>query len=162
MSYFIIIRGPAGVGKSTIGNKLAESLHGECIHIDKVLEEHGLGYILGEKNVPEENFFKVNEILKHYINEQLNKGKIIILDENFYYKSQIKDLLEKIPHKHYAFTLKADLQNCIKRDKDRNGIGADRIKDVFKLVSAFDYGIIINTNNKTPDKIVREILSNLS
>ena len=42
MSYFIIIRGPLGIGKSTIAKALAEILKAEYIAIDKVLEENGL------------------------------------------------------------------------------------------------------------------------
>jgi shikimate kinase len=161
MTYIIILRGPAGVGKTVIGKKLAKNLGGECIHIDKVLEENGLDYIIGEKWVPEENFFKVNQIISQHVKKQLHKGKIIVLEGNFYHKSQIKDLLEKIPSKFFAFTLKAPLKECVSRDTKRKGIGKERIKDVFRLVSAFDYGTLINTSKKTPAEIVKEIISYL-
>ncbi|MBR9691429.1 hypothetical protein GOV06_01460 [Candidatus Woesearchaeota archaeon] len=161
MSYFIIIRGPAGVGKTLVGKKLATNLSGECIHIDKVLHESGLDYIVGEKWVSEKNFFKVNQIISQHVKKQLQKGKIIVLEGNFYHQSQIKDLLEKIPNKFFAFTLKAHLKECVNRDTKRKGIGKERIKDVFRLVSAFDYGVLINTSKKTPAEIVKEIMSYL-
>lgn len=36
------------------------------------------------------------------------------------------------------------------------------VKDVFDLVSQFDYGVVVDTNNKTVEKIVREIMVYLS
>ena len=42
MSYIIIIRGPLGVGKSTVSKELAKKLKGRHIPIDKVLEENNL------------------------------------------------------------------------------------------------------------------------
>ncbi|VVB61303.1 Shikimate kinase [uncultured archaeon] len=161
MSYLVILRGPAGVGKTTVGEKLAEVLNGECIHIDKILDDNGLGYISGEKWVPEINFLKVNEILEPHINEQLNKGMVVVVEGNFYHKSQIEDILRKVRHKYYSFTLKAGLETCINRDKNRSGIGKERVKAVFKLVSTFDYGIVIDTEDKMPEHVVKEIISHL-
>ena len=39
MSYYIIIRGALGIGKSTIARKLSRILNAGYISIDKVLEE---------------------------------------------------------------------------------------------------------------------------
>ena len=38
-SYFIIIRGPLGSGKSTITQKIAKILRAEYIPIDRILDE---------------------------------------------------------------------------------------------------------------------------
>ncbi|MFO8016108.1 MAG: AAA family ATPase [Candidatus Woesearchaeota archaeon] len=161
MSYVIILRGPAGAGKTLIGKRLASNLEGECIHIDEVLKENGLDYIVGERCVPEKNLFKVNDMISQHVKKQLQKGKMIVLEGNFYHKSQIKDLFEKIPGKFFAFTLKASLDECVNRDTKRKGIGKERVEDVFRLVSAFDYGTVIDTNKKTPAVIVKEIMTYL-
>ena len=41
-SYFIIVRGPLGVGKSTIAKRLAKALKAEYISIDSALEKYDL------------------------------------------------------------------------------------------------------------------------
>ena len=48
MSYFIILRGPLGSGNSTIAEKLAETLGGDHIEIDKTLEVKANELILPE------------------------------------------------------------------------------------------------------------------
>lgn len=158
MKYIIIIRGPAGIGKTTIGNKLAEKLRGECISIDKIMKENNLRHVPGDKCISEEKCIKANKIIIPKIKEKLN-NKIVIIENNFYHKKQIEDLLKNIPAKSFIFTLKASSKTCIKRDRKREKpLGDKSIIDVFNLVSAFDYGKIINTENKTENKVVEEIL----
>ena len=158
MNYFIIIRGPAGSGKTIVSILLAKALKSKCIHIDKILKEKGLAYIKGEKWVPPGNLIKVNKIIEPYINEELRKGKNIVVEGNFYHKSVIKNLLSKVKYNHFAFNLKAGVVECINRDKKRKPIGPDSIKAVHKLVSRFDYGVLINTENKTINQVVKEII----
>ena len=64
MSYYIIIRGPLGGGKSTISEKLAQILDAKHVHVDEVLKKHGLDKIPPDAPcVPAENFIKANEIV---------------------------------------------------------------------------------------------------
>ena len=112
----IIIRGPAGTGKSTISKLLAEKINAEVIHFDDVMEELKMDYIPGEKWIPLNKFLKANKIKIPEIKEELRKRDVII-DGNFYHKEQIEDLKANINSKFYVFTLKADLNECIKRNK---------------------------------------------
>ena len=48
MSYYIIIRGPAASGKSTIAKILSEELNAHHIHFDSVLADHNLDMIEGD------------------------------------------------------------------------------------------------------------------
>ena len=160
MSYFIIIRGPLGVGKSTIAKKLAKILHAEYVSIDTVLEKYGLDKVKIEKWIPAKNFIKATEIILPKIKEKLSHGKILILEANFYHKKQIEHLVQNLSFPRYAFTLKAPLEVCIRRDsKRKKTLGKEATEAVYKLVSCFDYGTIIDTNKKTIDKIVKEIIS---
>lgn len=161
MAFFIILRGAAGVGKTTVGQELARALHGECLHIDKILEKNKLGYVIGEKLVPEENFFKINNLICPHIKKQLQQGTSVVLEGNFYHKSQIEDIAEKVGGRFFVFTLEASLEECVRRDAKRNPIGRKRIMDVYKLVSSFDSGIIVDTNGKNPAEINKEIASYL-
>lgn len=55
MSFYVIVRGPLGCGKSTIAEKLSKILKAEYFAVDRVLDKHGLsedwedGYISQKK-----------------------------------------------------------------------------------------------------------------
>ncbi len=160
MSFYIIIRGPLGIGKSTIAKALAKELKATYISFDKVLEENGLDKI-DDDFVPED-FIKANEIVLPQIKKDLNEGKVVILDGCFYFKEQIKHLEENLPSKFYAFDLKASLESCIKRDSKRKRVyGEEAARAVYNLVAKFDYGKPINTENKTERQVVELIIRNL-
>jgi len=159
MKYFIIIRGPLGVGKSTIAQKLAKSLKAHYVPIDSVLEKYGLDKVRTEKWIPAKNFIKANEIILPDVKAKLKKGKIVIFDACFYHKKVIQHLKKSIKAPCYVFTLKAPLKVCIERDRKRKKKhGKWAAIAVHNLVSRFDYGIIINTKNKTANNVVKEIM----
>jgi len=61
MSYYIIIRGPLGIGKSTIAEVLSKKLKAKHYEIDRILNENNIkewenGY------VSIKSFIKTNEI----------------------------------------------------------------------------------------------------
>ena len=141
MSYYIIIRGPLGCGKSTIAEKLAQKLGAEYVGVDEVLEKHGLDKVPPDAPcIPAENFIKANEIGIPTAKEKLSGGKVVIFDGNFYHKEAIEHLVNNLPFSHYVFTLKAPLEICIERDRQRaKTYGEDAAKAVFGLVSRLDY-----------------------
>lgn len=155
---FIILRGPAGIGKTTIGKKLAKASDALYISVDKILKDNKLNYVPGEPCVPEANCIKVNGIILSTI-KKYKEDKPIVIEGCFYHLSQIRDLIEKLPKEPYVFTLKAKIPILVKRDKTRRGIGKKSIKAVHKLVSRFDYGHTIDTNQKGVDEIIKEIIS---
>lgn len=163
MSYFIIIRGPLGIGKSTIAQKLANFLDAEYVPIDLVLEKHRLDKVSPKAEcIPAENFIKANKIVLPKVKEKLKKGKIVIFDACFYHKEPIEHLIQNLSYPHYVFTLKAPLEVCIERDSKRDKThGELAARAVHKLVSRFDYGIIIDVNKNNIDQTVKEILSHL-
>ncbi len=146
MSYFIIIRGPLGSGKSTIARKLAHALFAEHIFLDVVLAKYGLDKIDSQIGcISLSNFLKANEILIPELRKKLSNGKIIILDGCFYYQEQIEQLIEQLQFPHYVFTLKIPLDECVKRDSKRSkSYGGGAAKAVYNLVTQFDYGIVID------------------
>lgn len=155
--FFIIIRGPLGIGKTTIAKELAKQLNAKYISIDEVLAYNKLDKIEG-KSIPLKNFIKANLLIMPEVKQMLSEGKSIIFDGNFYHKEQIKDLINSLKYKNYVFTLKAPLNVCIARNKTRKRVyGKNATRAVYNLVSKFDYGIDINTNNKTIKEIVDEI-----
>ena len=60
-NYFIILRGPAGMGKSTIAKLLSNKIKAEVFHIYNILDRLNLGYKQGGKWVPLNNFLEVDK-----------------------------------------------------------------------------------------------------
>lgn len=164
MTYYIIIRGPAGVGKSIIARKLASYLGGYRIAFDKIMRQRKLDRIEG-KCIKESNFIKANELAIQKAGKKLAKGQIVIFDGCFYHKSQLTHLIRKLKFPHFVFSLSSNLHECITRDakrKGKNKIGEKNIMAVYKLVSKVNYGIAIDTRGKPIEKVVREILLQLN
>jgi len=163
MSYFVIIRGPLGVGKSTIAKKLAKFLNADYVDIDKILRKNNLDKVRPDAEcIPAENFIKADDLILPGLKDKMHKGKIIIFDACFYHKKHIEDIVRKLPYRHFIFTLKSPVEVCIERDgKRKRKYGTLATKAVHSLVSKFDYGITIDANNKTPEETLREIINHL-
>ena len=159
MNYLIIIRGPLGVGKTTIAKKLVTKLKGKYFSVDKVLEKHKLGYDTEGGNISQKSFIKTNEILAPEAKGFLDKNIPVIFDGNFYWQSHIEDLVQRLNVKSHIFTLYTPLEICIKRDRDRNKTyGIDAAKAVYKRSTELNYGTIIDAT-KSEDSIINEIIS---
>ncbi len=157
--FYIIIRGPAGVGKSSIAEILKKELNAVHISFDKIMKENKLDVIEGD-GISEKNFIKANNLILKKALRNLKNGKIVIFDGCFYREGQLTHLLENIPYKYYIFTLKASQDICFERNRGRSRImPQEAIKDVHNLVSKKDFGVIIDTENKSKEDIVKEILS---
>jgi len=161
MTFYIIIRGYVGIGKTTVARRLAEGFKGDYVSIDRVLEDNELDRIEGGC-IPEKNFIKANDLIAQFANSELNAGKPVVIEGDFYHKYILNDLTDKIRFKSYIFTLKADLEDCISRDKKREkGIGEEGIRAVAELTERFDAGKVIDATGKTPDDTISEILMSL-
>jgi len=162
MGYFIILRGPLGIGKTTISKKLSKILGAHHVSMDEVLEKNGLDKV--DENagcIPLENFIKADELILPKIREKLDRSRIVIFDGCFYHKKQIEHLISSLNFPNFVFTLKAPLTVCIERDSKRQKpLGQDAAEAVHNLVSKFDYGKIINAG-KSEKEIIREITSKI-
>ena len=130
MTFYLIIRGPLGIGKTTVSRILATALSAEHISIDDALElfenEWEEGFI------SQASFFKANEIVAGSALEHLREGNRVIFDGNFYHMSQIEDLVQRLDFDHQVFTLSAPLEVCIRRDGGRDvSYGNDAVEDVY-------------------------------
>jgi len=129
-----------------------------------VLDEHDLTNDKAPDGfISEQSFLKANEIIIPTIKDYLTKGKSVIIDGNFYRKAQIENLIENLEFDHYVFTLHAPLEECIKRDTERDKThGPDAVRVVCKVSTSFDYGKTIESRGKTRDQVVQEIQSEIS
>ncbi len=162
MPKIIIIRGPAGVGKTEIAKKLSKQLKGKYISIDKIVEDYKLFKDKEKGMISQKSFLKANKILILKFNKEIIRGKILVIEGCFYWKSQINDLRDKFGKDLIVFTLKANLKACVERDRKRKKpIEKDAIGAVYNAVSKFDYGVLIEINNKNVDEVVEEVIRNL-
>lgn len=158
MQRIILIRGPLGVGKTIVSRTLAEKLGASYVSIDRTLEELNLDKSDGEC-IPAKNFLAAQEHVLPQIKDALDSGKNVIIDGNFYHKAQIEHFAEHFGEQLRIFTLHASIEVCIERDgKRRQPYGEDATRAVHWLVSRFEAGTIIDTEDKSVDQVANEIL----
>ena len=161
MSFYVIIRGPLGCGKSTISERLSKILNAKYFAVDRVLEEHDLENDWEAGYISQKSFKRANEIIAPQAQKILDSGKPVVFDGNFYWKSQVEDLISRLDFPHYVFTLKAPLEVCIDRDSKRNKThGEMAAKVVHKKSTEFDYGTLIDVT-KPLQNCINEIISYL-
>jgi len=157
MVYYIVIRGPPAVGKSTISKILEKRLNAFHISMDRARREHNCNFTEKEK------LLALEKTLPKALSK-LKEGKIVIFNEAFYYPKQIKYLEDNLPYKGFIFSLIAPLSYCKKRNKERMPDGLkdeNRVVEVYELVNKFDCGIKIDTTDKKIDETIKEIISHL-
>lgn len=161
MSYYIIIRGSLGCGKSTIAARLSKELHAEHISVDRILDEHALTKDKEAGYISQRSFKRANELVEPRAKELLDKGTPVVFDGNFYWKSQIDDLISRLNYPHHVFTLKAPLEVCIDRDSKRVKVhGEDAARAVYAKSTEFDYGTVIDIDRPI-DECIKDIMRHL-
>ncbi len=159
MERSIIIRGPLGVGKSTVAKVIAEKIGAVYISVDEVLDHNGLDKAVEGEGIPLSNFLKANEIIATEAKNARNEGKSVFVDGNFYHKEQVEQLIRLLENDVEVFTLKASVEVCIARDAARaKPYGEDAARAVHMFVSAFDYGTVINTETQTINETIRSVM----
>ncbi len=154
MSFYIIIRGPLGCGKSTIAEKLSQILKAEYFAVDRVLDEHNLTADKEAGYISQRSFIKVNEIIAPEAKRILDRGKSVVFDGNFYWKSQIDDLIKQLGYNHYVFTLQAPLETCVQRDQNRDKThGRSAAEAVYKKSTEFEYGTAVDATGSVAETI---------
>lgn len=162
MSYFVIIRGPLASGKSTLSEWLAKKLMAQHVRIDQALDKLGINEVDEvEGCILAASFMKAIESVLPEAKESLEKGQIVIFDGCFYHQEALEHLLGLLKFPHYVFTLKAPVELCIERDRQREkSYGEDATRAVHKLVSRFDYGTNIDVSESI-NQAIDNILTNL-
>jgi len=161
MSYFLIIRGPLGSGKSTISEKLAQKLGAKHFSIDRPFDDGKIIFEEEEGYVSQKSFLEANDIYIEDAIKTLNSGAPVIFEGNFYWQSQIDDLINKLNYPHWIFTLEVPLEVCIERDRNREkSCGKDAAEVVHAKSKEVDCGIPID-GTKDLNQIIEEIISYL-
>lgn len=152
MTTCILIRGPAGVGKTSVAGEVARKIHAEYYSVDDVLQTHGLDTIKGD-GIPAENFIKAD----NFIFEKIKSEKVV-LDGCFYREEQIQHIRE-LCQSLYIFTLYADLEECKRRNSQRpNSLPSDAVEDVYWMVKETQHEIPINAKG-TKEKVINDVIA---
>jgi cytidylate kinase len=155
-SHIILIRGPLGVGKTTVAKLLAKRLKAKYLSLDKILEDNNLDCADG---IPVKNFLKANEIIKSLIKNCKNP---VVLDGCFYYQKQVDDLKLKFGLGLTIFTLVSSVEKCIERDSKRKKVyGEDSARFVHSITTKIKAGHEIDTENLTVEETVEKIFKKL-
>ncbi len=156
MKKLIIIRGPLGVGKSTIAQLLAKRLKATYISLDKIIDDNNLSTTDG---IPLENFLTSNKIIVKLADETKNT---LIIDGCFYFQEQIDDLNAKLNNNVQIFSLISSVEKCIERDSKRKIVyGKDSAKFVHMVTTKVKAGIEIDNTNQTPKETLDQIIKHL-
>lgn len=147
MSYYVIIRGPLGVGKTTISAALAKSIGAVVISIDQIADKEWDG---GSVRL----YVDANRIAAERARRVLARGTPVVFDGCFYWKTQLADLERRLPFPHEVFTLKAPLSVCIARNSGRKVVyGAEAAEQVYRKVTRFEYGVAIDATQDIPTTV---------
>ena len=146
MSFFVILRGPLGSGKTTLAAGLAERLGGRAISIDRILEVHDLEQ-WEDDYISEGSFLRANSFAIAEAEPLLRQGRPVVFDGNFYWRSVVEDLLQGLHYPQVVFTLRVPLEVCVARDAGRSRpLGPEATRDVYRKVTTFDYGVPIDAS----------------
>jgi len=152
MVYYVIIRGPLGVGKTTISGRLAQEIGAVHISIDQILDDRGL-WDSGQLS----EFLAANAFAVEQARGFLDRGTPVVFDGNFYWKAQIEDLIAKLDFRHFVFTLTAPLSVCIERDGGRiPSHGSEAATEVYAKTSLFEWGVGVDAT-RSPDAVLSEL-----
>lgn len=158
MKKLVVIRGPLGVGKTTVSKILAQNLHADYVSLDKIIDENKL-VPEDVEGIPLESFLKANEIILNIANENENS---LIVDGCFYYQEQIDDLIEKFDNNVQIFTLISDVETCIHRDSKRPKVyGEDSTRFVHMVTTKIHAGHEIDNSNLTAEETVEKIMEKI-
>lgn len=158
MKKLIIIRGPLGVGKTTISKILSQRLDSDYLSLDKIIDDNHL-VVPGTDGVPLESYLAANQI----IFDVANKGeKTFIIDGCFYYQEQLDDLIKKFNNNIEIFTLVGSVETCIQRDAQRSKVyGEDAARFVHMMTAKIHTGLEIDTTNQTVEETAEDILERI-
>jgi tRNA uridine 5-carbamoylmethylation protein Kti12 len=157
----VILRGPLGVGKTTIARRLARSLDASYISVDRVLDRHDL--IEFERNsITLGSFLAANRVIASRYLDRSRRRRWVVVDGNFYWMGQIRDLRRRVRAPSRVFTLEAPVEVCIERDRRRaRSYGVVATRRVFELTNRVHVGEAIDAT-APPSRIVRTILARLA
>lgn len=158
MKKLIIIRGPLGVGKTTVSKILSQNLHLEYLSLDQIVNDNHL-VPPDTDGISLESYLKANEIILDLANKSENS---LLVDGCFYYQEQINDLVKKFDDNLEIFTLTSHVEKCIERDSKRPKVyGEDSARFVHMVTTKIQAGHEIDNTDLTAEETVEKIMKKI-
>jgi len=142
-----------------VARNVASRIAAEYISIDRILEQRGLEDEWEAGYISQRSFLRANSFAAEEARRSLDADRPVVIDGNFYWKSQVEDLRLRLAYPHRVFTLRAPLSVCIERDGRRApSYGAEAAAEVYAKATEFDYGTVLDANRPL-GAVVREVLA---
>lgn len=159
MSFAIIIRGPAGAGKSEISDQLKKDIP-NLIHLD----------IDKFKHIISKDSSKVRSTIAHdvgtfFLKQLINNNFNVVVEEIFRenYYNRIIQILKETDYTIIKIFLTASKETLLKRDKNRaKNKGKEIISKLEKQIKPLKEDLIIDTTHKTIEEIKSIIIKKIN
>lgn len=148
MTFFVVVRGPLGAGKTTVARALATSIRGAYISIDDLLERYE--WDGGSEGL----FLRTNEDAAREARPALDRRAPVVFDGNFYWPKAIDDLARRLPYPHAVYALRVPLRVCVERDRDRvPSYGEAATREVYEKVRPVPGEVEIDGNRPVGEAV---------
>lgn len=141
--WLILLCGPPGVGKSTIGRLLAERTGAELLSTERF------------KN-------RVYTKLLSWLEREMGKGRVVL--DGTFYRREWREKIEELARCHktpiLTVLIKASLQTCLRRDTQRErAVGEKGIRIIHaEFEEPEKPDLLIDSEEVTPEQAVERIL----
>lgn len=158
MPFAIIIRGPAGAGKSEISRLLIDKIPSlVCLEIDV------FKYMISEQPSPIRSAI-AHEVGSFFLRQLIKNGFSMVLDEIFRedYYIQVTRELEEAGYKIIKVFVTAPKEVLVERDKARDkNIGEEMICRLSYEIISLDEDVVIDTSKKSAQQAAHEVTEKL-
>jgi adenylylsulfate kinase-like enzyme len=153
----ILLRGPAGAGKSTLGEMLKDTLGESWVHLDIDKIKH---FISGKSS---ETRSTIGHNVANYFMEQLFQNGFNVIAEEIFREGYYKQVLEKCKKQNiqtYQFFLSAPLDTLVQRDQDREGKtkGREDVELLHGLIKPLEGEAVLDANTQNQNDLVKTII----
>lgn len=163
MNYVVILRGPSGVGKSTISRIIQEKLGSNWTVIDVDKFKHYMPMKEGQSNRAERSKI-AHEVSKFFAKAMYDKGYDVILEEMYKkdYNDSLIAFLSENDMKYLKVFLDAPIDLVVERARAREkDVPDDEIRRHFSEVEAYPDDFIIDTTKYSSEEAADQIIAQL-
>jgi shikimate kinase len=165
MSRAIVIRGPAGIGKTATAIALAEILYGELISLDRIRQQNGLVRYL-TYFAPYQVETTVAQLAAEQAKVHLVAQKPVVIEGVFLSQSVLNTLARSLGNfPMEVVNVKASWETVCSRNKGRppeNYVPEDKLERLFQLDAQIRTGVCIQTDKMNRQEMVDAILQSIN
>lgn len=163
MNCVVVLRGPSGVGKSTISKAIRRKLAVNWAIIDVDKFKHYMPMKEGQTNRAERTLI-AHDVSNYFLSQMYSKGYNVVMEEM--YKKQYNDKLVSFMHdnriSYFKVFLSAPVDLVVERAQKREKVVADdEIRRHYGEVERYDDDYEIDSTKYSSEEIADIIISQL-